>query len=92
MIRSLLLVGAGGAFLLYAISLLIGMYFGLRAAAHLRPDRPYRRLNRYSLAWFRDQLSPVGLQYRARAMRFARIMWASLAAIIVFGMLFSVSS
>jgi hypothetical protein len=95
MTRSLLFAGAAIAFPTYAISMIIGMYYGIRAASHRSPDAPYRWLvaaNRFNAAWFTDQLSPTGLRYRERAMWAGRVMCASGAALLIFALLTSFAS
>jgi hypothetical protein len=79
-----------GGFGVFAISSLVGIGYGLRAAGHRSPDAPHRRLvalNHLNAAWFRDQLSPAGLHYRQHALRCAWIMWVSVAVMLVLGVL-----
>jgi hypothetical protein len=86
MMRYLALAAAFIAFGLYVVCLVVGAYYGLRASAHLLADAPHRHVGHYSRAWFKDQLTPTGLQYREKALCWGGAAICALAAFVVLGL------
>jgi hypothetical protein len=72
MIRNLLAICTFAACLAVFASAVVGTYFHFRAIANIAAGGPRRwivKVNRLNAILFRDELSPVGLQYRARCIQ-----------------------
>jgi hypothetical protein len=70
--REALAVCAGCAMAVFAISLVVGSYFWIRASFNRRPgpsQRWYVTGNSLNAVLFEDELTPRGLEYRAKAFR-----------------------
>jgi hypothetical protein len=67
-----LAVSAGCAMAVFAISLVVGSYFWIRASFNRRPgpsQRWYIAGNSLNAVLSEDELTPRGLEYRAKAFR-----------------------
>ena|SRR5665811_546045 len=72
MIRNLLAICAFAAGLATFASAMMATYFHFRAIANITAGGPRRwivKMNRLNAVLFPDELSPIGLQYRARCLR-----------------------
>jgi hypothetical protein len=76
-----------GCVMLAAIaSMIVGSYFWIRASFNRRPGRSQRwyvRVNPLNAVLFKDELTPQGLEYRAKAFRAQRIVFVSIAILVV---------
>jgi hypothetical protein len=83
--RMTLAILLGCAMLTAIASMIVGSYFGIRAGLNRRPGRSQRWYVTAGLLrplFFKDELTPQGLQYRAKAFRAHLITLISIAVIV----------
>jgi hypothetical protein len=91
MLNNLIFCWAVLSWLAFVASMLAAGYFGVRASLNRNPG-PSRhwlvRINPFNAVYFSDELSPIGLAFRAKSFRAAKAM---LVSSIGFGAIFVIA-
>ncbi len=91
MLKNLIFYWAILSWVAFMASMLASAYFSVRASINRNPGESRHwlvRINPFNAVYFPDELSPVGLAFRAKSFRAAKVM---LVSAIGFGAIFVIA-
>jgi hypothetical protein len=80
MLEKIFFSAAALSWLSFIASMFTASYFGVRASLNRNPGKSHRwlvRINRFNAVYFPDELSPIGLEFRAKGQTAAKVMAVS---------------